>query len=85
MYTTTMRKVGGSVMLAVPPAFLEQLHLQVGSTVGVLVDDGRLVIDPKPRPRYTLAELLAASDYSQPQAPGQREWVDAPPVGRELI
>ena len=85
MYTTTMRKVGGSVMLAVPPAFLEQLHLQVGSTVGVLVDGGRLVIDPKPRPRYTLAELLAASDYSQPQAPGQREWVDAPPVGRELI
>lgn len=85
MYTTTMRKVGGSVMLAVPPAFLEQLHLQVGSTVGVLVDDGRLVIDPKPRPRYTLAELLAASDYSQPQAPGQREWVDAPPVGRERI
>ena len=72
-------------MLAVPPAFLEQLHLQVGSTVGVLVDDGRLVIDPKPRPRYTLAELLAASDYSQPQAPGQREWVDAPPVGRERI
>lgn len=85
MYTTTMRKVGGSVMLAVPPAFLEQLHLQVGSTVGVLVDGGRLVIDPKPRPRYTLAELLAASDYSQPQAPGEREWVDAPPVGRELI
>ena len=72
-------------MLAVPPAFLEQLHLQVGSTVGVLVDGGRLVIDPKPRPRYTLAELLAASDYSQPQAPGEREWVDAPPVGRELI
>lgn len=72
-------------MLAVPPAFLEQLHLQVGSTVGVLVDDGRLVIDPKPRPRYTLAELLAASDYLQPQAPGEREWVDAPPVGRELI
>ena len=85
MYTTTMRKVGGSVMLAVPPAFLEQLHLQVGSTVGVLVDGGRLVIDPKPRPRYTLAELLAASDYSQPQAPGEREWVDAPPVGRQLI
>lgn len=85
MYTTTMRKVGGSVMLAVPPAFLEQLHIQVGTTVGVLVDGGRLVIEPKPRPRYTLAELLAASDYSQSQAPCEREWVDAPPVGRELI
>jgi antitoxin ChpS len=29
--------------------------------------------------------LLAASDYSQPQPPEQREWVDAPAVGGELI
>lgn len=85
MYTTTMRKVGGSVMLAVPPAFLEQLDIHVGSTVGVVIDDGRLVIEPTPRPRYTLAELLAASDYSQSQPPLEREWVDAPPAGRELI
>jgi antitoxin ChpS len=38
----------------------------------------------KPRPRYTLAELLAASDYSQPLPAEEREWLDAPPVGREL-
>ena len=43
-----------------------------------------LVVDPKPRPRYTLAELLAGSDYSQPQSVEDREWVDAPPVGGEL-
>jgi antitoxin ChpS len=72
-------------MLAVPPAFLEQLHIQVGTPVGLLVDGGRLVIEPRPRPRYTLAELLAASDYTQSQALGEREWVDTPPVGRELI
>ncbi|MBN6741738.1 antitoxin [Acidithiobacillus sp. MC6.1] len=85
MYTTNLRKVGGSVMLVVPPAFLDQLHLQAGATVGVVVTEGRLVIDPKPRPRYTLAELLAASDYSQPQPPEEREWVDAPAVDGELI
>ncbi len=85
MYTTNLRKVGGSVMLAVPPAFLDQLHLQVGATVGVAVADGCLVVDPKPRPRYTLAELLAASDYSQVQTEEEREWVDAPAVGGELI
>ncbi|OCB03387.1 antitoxin [Acidithiobacillus ferrivorans] len=85
MYTTNLRKVGGSVMLVVPPAFLDQLHLQAGATVGVVVTEGRLVIDPKPRPRYTLAELLVASDYSQPQPPEEREWVDAPAVGGELI
>lgn len=85
MYTTNLRKVGGSVMMVVPPAFLELLHLQAGTAVGVAVDGGRLVVEPKPRPNYTLAELLAASDYSQPQPPEQREWVDAPAVGAELI
>jgi antitoxin ChpS len=84
MYITNLRKVGGSIMLAVPPAILELLHLTAGTTVGVSVSGGRLVIEPKPRPRYTLAELLAASDYSQPQPPAEREWVDAPAVGREL-
>lgn len=85
MHTTTLRKVGGSVMLAVPPAILDLLHLRTGATVGVSIEGNRLVIDPKPCPRYTLAELLAASDYSQPQLPEDREWIDAPAVGRELI
>jgi antitoxin ChpS len=84
MHTTNLRKVGGSVMLAVPPAILDLLHLQAGATVGLSVDRGRLVIEPQPRRRYTLAELLAASDYSEPQVPEEREWVDAPAVGREL-
>jgi antitoxin ChpS len=41
--------------------------------------------EPHFRPRYTLAELLAASDYSQPQPPEDREWVDARAVGREAL
>ena len=85
MHTTNLRKVGGSIMMAVPPAFLDLLHLRAGATVGMAVDGGRLVVEPNPRPRYALAELLAASDYSQPQPPEQREWVDAPAVGREVI
>ena len=85
MYTTNLRKVGGSVMLAVPPAFLDQLHLKPGATVGLAIDHGCLVVEPKPRPRYTLSELLAASDYTQPQEALEREWIDAPAVGGELL
>ena len=85
MYTTNLRKVGGSVMLAVPPALLDVLQLAAGAQVDLTVDNGRLVVEPKARPRYTMAELLAASDYSQPQPAVQREWVDAPAVGREPI
>lgn len=85
MHTTNLRKVGGSIMLAVPPALLDVLHLTAGSRVGLAVDNGRLVVEPRPRPRYSLAELLAASDYSQPQPPEEREWVDAPAAGREPL
>ena len=85
MHTTNLRKVGGSVMLAVPPALLDVLHLKAGSKVGLAVDNGRLIVEPRSRPRYSLGELLAASDYSQRQPPEEREWVDAPPAGREPI
>ena len=85
MHTTTLRKVGGSVMLAVPPAFLDQLHMRVGAMVGMAVDQGRLVVEPKPPLRYSQAELLAASDYSQSPSAQEREWLDAPAVGGELI
>ena len=85
MHTTNLRKVGGSVMLALPPVLLNLLQLKVGAQVSVDVEGGRLIVQPKQRPRYTLAELLAASDYSQPQTAEDREWIDAPPVGRELI
>jgi antitoxin ChpS len=85
MHTTNLRKVGGSVMLAVPPAILDQLHLEAGATVGLAVDGDRLILHPRPKPRYTIEELLAKSDYSQPMSPEDREWIDAPPVGRELI
>ncbi len=35
--------------------------------------------------RRTMTELLAESDYSQPQPAEEREWVDAPPAGDELL
>lgn len=85
MHTTTLRKVGGSVMLAVPPALLDVLHLAAGATVGLAVDHGCLVVNPNPRPRYTLDELLAQCDASAEISPEDREWVGAEPVGSELI
>lgn len=85
MHTTNLRKVGGSVMLVVPPVLLNLLELKAGTTVSVDVENGRLVVEPRPRPRYTLAELLAESDYSRPLTAEEREWIDAPAVGGELL
>ncbi|MFA7384168.1 MAG: antitoxin [Desulfurivibrionaceae bacterium] len=84
MHTTCLRKVGGSVMLAVPPAILEILHLQAGATVGVAVDDGRLVVEPQRR-RYTLKELLAQCDPKEKISADDQQWLDAGPVGGELL
>ena len=85
MRKTSQRKVGGSILLAVPPAIVDLLHLEAGSTVGLAVDGEPLVIDPKVKARYTMDELFAASDYSQAGTPEEREWIDAAPVGGELL
>jgi len=87
MHTTNLRKVGGSVMLAVPPALLDVL--QPGARVGIAIEKGRLVVQPRQRPRYTLNELLAqcSPKARRPRrgSKGEREWLHSKPVGRELI
>ena len=85
MHTTNLRKVGGSIMLAVPPAILDLLHLHAGATVGLAVDRGRLVVEPTLRPRYSLDELLAQCDASAEVSTEDRDWLDGKPAGRELL
>jgi len=90
VHTTNLRKVGGSVMLAVPPALLDILHLQPGATVGIAVERGRIVVEPQKRRRYTLKELLAKCDPKAPLTRGRskkerQEWLDSKPVGGEII
>jgi antitoxin ChpS len=85
MYTTNLRKVGGSVMLAVPPAILDLLHLHPGAKVSVAVDHGRLVIEPTLRPRYSLDDLLAQCDATADLTKEEQEWLAAKPVGNELL
>jgi antitoxin ChpS len=93
MHTTNLRKVGGSIMLAVPPALLNLLQLQPGARVGIAVQSGRLVVEPHVRPRYSLDELLAQCDptardskhTSRRRSKEEREWLNSKPVGRELI
>ena len=85
MHTTNLRKVGGSIMLALPPALIEILRLQPGAKVGIAVQRGRLVVEPHPRPRYTLDELLAQCNPKARRGKEEREWLDDKPAGRELI
>ena len=85
MHTTNLRKVGGSVMLAVPPALLDLLNLGVGAKVGIGVEDGRLVVEPRTRPSYSLNELLAQCEETDAPSTEDRAWLDAKAVGNELL
>ncbi|MCY3596005.1 MAG: antitoxin [Rhodospirillales bacterium] len=85
MHTTNLRKVGGSVMLAVPPALLDFLNPGVGAKVGIGVEDGRLIVEPTTRPRYTLEELLARCDDAAAPSAEDRAWLHAKPVSNELL
>jgi antitoxin ChpS len=85
MHTTNLRKVGGSIMLAVPPPLLELLRLRPGVKVGIAVESGRLVVEPHPRPRYTLDELLAQCHPKAARSKEDRDWLSGKPLGGELI
>ncbi|HBY62742.1 MAG TPA: antitoxin [Solibacterales bacterium] len=85
MHLTNLRKVGGSVMLAVPPALLDILRLRPGAQVGIAIENGRLVVEPQRRPRYTLAELLAQCDPKKASTREDREWLDNRSAGAEIL
>ncbi len=83
MYKVKLRAVGGSVMFAIPKPMLEGLNLRADQQVGVSISDGRIIVEPKMKPRYTLTELMAQCELDQPMTAEDREWLAAPTVGRE--
>jgi antitoxin ChpS len=85
MYTVNLRKVGGSVMLALPPALLDMLHLQAGKTVGLLVKNDDLIVKRDIKPSYSLKELLLECNDSVETKKKDHDWLNNKPVGNELI
>lgn len=87
MYTTQLVAVGDAVMLTIPRAILDQLNLDDGARVSIEIDveHGRLIVEPRPKPRYTLAELIANTDPEALAAAKADIWMTGGPVGRELL
>jgi len=59
--------------------------MSVEGNVGLVVNADRLLVELSPRPRDTLDALLAQCDTDADLTPQEREWPDAPAVGRENI
>ena len=76
----TLHRWGNSVGLRLPKPMLEQLGLTEGSQVDVMIEAGRLVIEPVRRRRMTMAELLEG--FTSDDRPGEVDW--GAPAGREI-
>jgi antitoxin ChpS len=79
-----LRKVGGSVMLAIPPALLDELELSIGTDVALTAESGGILVQPSSRKRYSLKQLLLEARAVR-QRGRDRSWVVGKPKGRELI
>lgn len=84
MAIVKLRKVGGSIIVAIPPAFLEELRVGADSECDLAIIDGTLVMKPA-RKRYRLDDLLAQCDLDAPLSEAEREWMEAPAVGLEVL
>ena len=84
MHKAVLRKVAGSVVVALPRALLDQLQIGASSTVGISVEGDRILLKPERRPRYSLAELIDSCDESVPASPDE-DWTSGAPAGRELL
>ncbi len=82
MATVMLRKVGGSTMLAIPPAMMEELELTLDTPVSLRIDSGKLTVAAA-RPRYRLADLLAQCEGG-PLTEEDKTWLNAPSVGAEI-
>ena len=80
-----LRKVGGSVMLAIPKAMLDALELAPDASVGLSVKAGKLVVDPHKRRRYSLDELLAQCNPAARRSREDHIWQNSRRVGHEII
>jgi antitoxin component of MazEF toxin-antitoxin module len=55
----TLKKVGGSVMLPIPPEILREMHLEADQTVTVSSEAGRMNVEPSVRrPSHDAVEFM---------------------------
>jgi antitoxin ChpS len=76
----TLRKAGGSLVMTVPKAFVDQNGLREGSQVELHLLGKTMTVEAPTRPRYRLADLMAEMPHGLPRVEG---WDEMPAVGRE--
>lgn len=76
----TLRKAGGSLVMTVPKAFIDQNGLSDGSQVELHLLGTKMTVEAPTRPRYRLADLMAEMPQGLPRVEG---WDEMPSLGLE--
>jgi len=76
----TLRKAGGSLVMTVPKAFVEQNGLSEGSQVELQLQGKKMTVEAPTRPRYKLSDLMVEMPEGLPCVEG---WEDMPSIGLE--
>lgn len=85
MRSATLRQSGGSVIVSLPKAFLDKLGLKANAPVDIDLVEDKIVIARRSPGRIGLEARLALCDPSLPPTAEEREWLDTPSVGDEIL
>ena len=76
----TVQKWGNSLALRIPQALARDIHLHQGSVVEVAVVEGKMLVNPRGRHKYSLSRLIKA--VTKNNLHSEHDWGDA--AGREI-
>ena len=76
----TLRKAGGSLVMTVPKAFIDQNGLAEGSQVELHLSGKKMTVEAPLRPHSKLSDLLSEMPEGLPRVSG---WDEMPSVGLE--
>lgn len=79
---STLRKSGGSLVMTIPKAFIEQNNLKDGASIEVQLNGRELILKAPKRPRYTLAQLMTEMPKELPMVEG---WDEMTSLGSEVV
>ena len=74
-----IQKWGNSLGVRIPKNVAQDVHIQEGSSVELSVEEGRLIISPRKKGKYTLKELVDRITLENMHS--ETDW--GPPVGKE--
>lgn len=89
MATATLRKLGGSTVIAIPPVFLDALNCNVGDQLELSLNEDRVELRVK-RKRLSLKERLdmyknAIPLKTEEEKVEEADWQNIRSVGREIL